>query len=79
MELVRPLAVGVSVVLALLLVNNTVPNIMNATELWQYLAKFLLYFSVALVFYGAYYFLIERPIVSRKSVSNKHQGKQEQS
>ncbi len=70
MNLVRPFAVGASVGLAVVIANYTVPNVMNATGSWQYLLKFLLGFGVALIFYGAYYFLIERPI-SRRLLPNE--------
>jgi len=66
MRLVRSIAAVTSVAFAMLIVNYTVPNILYATSFWQLLARTFIYAGVAGLFYGVYYFLFERKIISRQ-------------
>jgi len=57
----------------MLIVNNTVPNIMYASGFWQLLARTFLYAGVAALFYGVYYFVFERKIIFKSRIKRENQ------
>jgi hypothetical protein len=67
------------VAIAMLIVNYAVPNIMYASDFWQLLVRTLIYSVVAGLFYGVYYFVVERNIIFKRRIKHENQKDRENS